>query len=423
MHHFEYKNKILHAEQVPVPKIAKAVGTPVYVYSHATLTRHFKVFDEAFADIPHLICYSMKCNSNLAILRTFAGLGGGIDIVSQGELFRALKAGCDPRKIVFSGVGKTEEEIAFALKKKILMFNVESEQELAAIDRVARKLKKRAPVSLRVNPDIDPKTHPYITTGMKKSKFGIQYEDALEIYRQARAMKGIEVVGVDCHIGSQLTEVQPFIDALRKVVELIRRLQELKLDIRYLDLGGGLGIRYDAETPPSPAEYAAAIKRELAGLDLTLIFEPGRVLMGNAGILVTKLLYTKDRDNKKFYIVDAAMNDLIRPAFYDSYHEILPVQQKARGKTVVDVVGPICESGDFLATDRELPEYEPGELMAVMSAGAYGFSMASNYNTRPRACEVLVKGNKFYVIRKRESYADLVRGESIPAELKKRKSA
>lgn len=423
MHHFEYKNKILHAEQVPVPKIAKAVGTPVYVYSHATLTRHFKVFDEAFADIPHLICYSMKCNSNLAILRTFAGLGGGIDIVSQGELFRALKAGCDPRKIVFSGVGKTEEEIAFALKKKILMFNVESEQELAAIDRVARKLKKRAPVSLRVNPDIDPKTHPYITTGMKKSKFGIQYEDALEIYRQAKAMRGIEVVGVDCHIGSQLTEVQPFIDALRKVVELIRRLQELNLDIRYLDLGGGLGIRYDAETPPSPAEYAAAIKRELAGLDLTLIFEPGRVLMGNAGILVTKLLYTKDRDNKKFYIVDAAMNDLIRPAFYDSYHEILPVQQKARGKTVVDVVGPICESGDFLATDRELPEYVPGELMAVMSAGAYGFSMASNYNTRPRACEVLVKGNKFYVIRKRESYADLVRGESIPAELKKRKSA
>jgi len=423
MHHFEYKNKILHAEQVPVPKIAKAVGTPVYVYSHATLTRHFKVFDEAFADIPHLICYSMKCNSNLAILRTFAGLGGGIDIVSQGELFRALKAGCDPRKIVFSGVGKTEEEIAFALKKKILMFNVESEQELSAIDRVARKLKRRAPVSLRVNPDIDPKTHPYITTGMKKSKFGIQYEDALEIYRRAQTMKGIEVVGVDCHIGSQLTEVQPFIDALRKVVELIRRLQSLKLDIRYLDLGGGLGIRYDAETPPSPAEYAAAIKRELAGLKLTLIFEPGRVLMGNAGILVTKLLYTKDRDNKKFYIVDAAMNDLIRPAFYDSYHEILPVQQRARGKTVVDVVGPICESGDFLATDRELPVYEPGELMAVMSAGAYGFSMASNYNTRPRACEVLVKGNKFYVIRKRESYADLVRGESIPAELKKRKSA
>ncbi len=303
------------------------------------------------------------------------------------------------------------------------MFNVESEQELAAIDRVARKLKRRAPVSLRVNPDIDPKTHPYITTGMKKSKFGIQYEDALDIYRRAKGMKGIEVAGVDCHIGSQLTEVQPFIDALRKVVELIRRLQELKLDIRYLDLGGGLGIRYDAETPPSPAEYAAAIKRELAGLDLTLIFEPGRVLMGNAGILVTKLLYTKDRDNKKFYIVDAAMNDLIRPAFYDSYHEILPVQQKARGKTVVDVVGPICESGDFLATDRELPVYEPGELMAVMSAGAYGFSMASNYNTRPRACEVLVKGNKFYVIRKRESYADLVRGESIPAELKKRKSA
>lgn len=423
MHHFEYKKNILHAEKVPVPKIVKAVGTPVYIYSHATLSRHFQVFDEAFAGIPHLICYSMKCNSNLAILQTFAGLGGGIDIVSQGELYRALKAGCDPRKIVFSGVGKTEEEIAFALKKKILMFNVESEQELAAIDRVARKLKKRAPISLRVNPDIDAKTHPYITTGMKKSKFGIQYEDAVDIYRQAKAMKGIEVVGVDCHIGSQLTELRPFIDALRKVVELIRRLQSLELNIRYLDLGGGLGIRYDDENPPSPAEYAAAIKKELAGIPLTLIFEPGRVLMGNAGILVTKLLYTKDRDNKKFYIVDAAMNDLIRPAFYDSYHEILPVQKKARGKAVVDVVGPICESGDFLATDRELPKYEPGELMAVMSAGAYGFSMASNYNTRPRACEVLVKGNKFFVIRKRESYADLVRGEQIPTELKKRKSA
>ncbi len=423
MHHFEYKKGILHAEQVPIPKIVKAVGTPTYIYSHATLTRHFQVFDQAFADVPHLICYSMKCNSNLAILKTFANLGGGIDIVSQGELYRALKAGCDPRKIVFSGVGKTEQEIAFALKNKILMFNVESEQELQAIDRVARKLKKRAPVSLRVNPDIDPKTHPYITTGMKKSKFGVQYEEAFELYSLAKTMKGVEVVGVDCHIGSQLTEVQPFIDALRKVIELIRRLQSLKLDIRYLDLGGGLGIRYDAETPPSPEQYAQALKRELAGLPLTLIFEPGRVLMGNAGILVTQLLYTKDRDNKQFYIVDAAMNDLIRPAFYDSYHEILPVQEKARKKTVVDVVGPICESGDFLATDRELSEYAPGELMAVMSAGAYGFSMASNYNTRPRACEVLVKGKQFYVIRKREEYSDLIRGEVIPSELKKKKSA
>ncbi|MFO1463498.1 MAG: diaminopimelate decarboxylase [bacterium] len=423
MHHFAYKKGILHAEQVPIPKIVKAVGTPTYIYSHATLTRHFQVFDQAFSDVPHLICYSMKCNSNLAILKTFANLGGGIDIVSQGELYRALKAGCDPRKIVFSGVGKTEAEIAFALKKKILMFNVESEQELHAIDRVARKLKKRAPVSLRVNPDIDPKTHPYITTGMKKSKFGVQYEEAFGLYSRAKAMRGIEVVGVDCHIGSQLTEVKPFIDALRKVIELIRRLQALKLEIRYLDLGGGLGIRYDEENPPSPADYASAIKRELRGLPLTLIFEPGRVLMGNAGILVTQLLYTKDRDNKKFYIVDAAMNDLIRPAFYDSYHEILPVTERPRRKAVVDVVGPICESGDFLATDRELPEYQPGELMAVMSAGAYGFSMASNYNTRPRACEVLVKGNKFFVIRKREAYADLVRGEQIPAELKKKKSA
>jgi diaminopimelate decarboxylase len=423
MHHFQYKNGILHAEGVPIPKIAKATGTPVYVYSLATMTRHFKVFNEAFADAPHLICYSMKCNSNLAILSAFARLGGGIDIVSQGELYRALKAGCDPRKIVFSGVGKTDEEIAYALKKNILMFNVESAQELDAIDRVARKLKKRAPISLRVNPDIDPKTHPYITTGMKKSKFGIQYEEAEPLYDRAAKLKGIEVVGVDCHIGSQLTEVQPFIDALRKILTLVKKLRAKKIDIRYLDLGGGLGIRYDDETPPSPQEYAAALKKELSGLGLTLIFEPGRVLMGNAGILVTELVYTKDRDNKKFYIVDAAMNDLIRPAFYDSYHEIKPVKEQSRGKAVVDVVGPICESGDFLATDREIDEYKPGELMAIMSAGAYGFSMASNYNTRPRACEVLVDGKKFHVIRKRESYEDLIRGEKIPAELKKRKAS
>ncbi|HCU24081.1 MAG TPA: diaminopimelate decarboxylase [Deltaproteobacteria bacterium] len=419
MHHFQYKNNILHAEGVPLPKIAKALGTPAYVYSHATLSRHFQVFDQAFSGIPHLICYSMKCNSNLSLLRIFSELGGGTDIVSGGELYRVLKAGGDPRKVVFSGVGKTEEEIAYALQKKILMFNVESAQELEAIDRVARKMKRRAPIALRVNPNIDPKTHPYITTGMKQSKFGIQYEEALELYARARAMRGIEVVGIDCHIGSQLTEVQPFIDALRKVVDLIRKLERQNLQIRFLDLGGGLGIRYDDELPPSPAEYAEAIRRELKNFNLTLIFEPGRVLMGNAGVLLTRLLYTKDRDDKRFDIVDAAMNDLIRPAFYESYHEILPVAQRSRPQSSVDVVGPICESGDFFAKDRKLPEFEPGELMALMSAGAYGFSMASNYNTRPRACEVLVKGNKYFVIRRRETWADLIRGENIPPELKK----
>ena len=414
MHHFIYKKSELCAENVPLKEIAATVGTPTYIYSYATMERHYRVFDEAFKGFPHLICYSMKCNSNLAVLNVFKDLGSGIDIVSQGELFRALKAGCDPKKIVFSGVGKTKDEIAFALKSNILMFNVESEQELFAIDEVAKKMKRQAPISLRVNPNIDPKTHPYITTGMKKSKFGIQIEDALRIYRAAKKMKGIKVVGIDCHIGSQLTQVRPFVDALKKVVALIHQLKKLGLEIQYLDLGGGLGIRYDDEIPPTPVEYAKALKNELTGLKLTLIFEPGRVLMGNAGILLTRTLYRKDRDNKKFIIVDAAMNDLIRPAFYDSYHEILPVLRKPRKKAKVDVVGPVCESGDFLAQGRNLPLVAPGELMAVMSAGAYGFSMASNYNTRPRACEVLVKGNKFFVIRKRESYDDLIRGEIIP---------
>ena len=421
MHYFQYKSQQLYAEEVPVKKIIQSVGSPTYIYSYKTLKRHFEVFQSALGDMPHLICYSMKCNSNIGILKAFAGLGSGIDIVSQGELFRALKAGVSPKKVVFSGVGKTEEEIAFALKKKILMFNVESEQELYAIDKVARKLKVKAPISLRVNPDIDPKTHPYITTGMKKSKFGIQIEEALRIYRDAAKLKGIEVVGVDCHIGSQLTQVQPFVDAVKKVVALIGQLQSAGLPIRYLDLGGGLGIRYDAENPPSPQEYVEALRHEIAGLGLTLILEPGRVMMGNAGILVTKLLYTKDRDNKKFFIIDAAMNDLIRPAFYESYHQILPVAEKSRKKVKVDVVGPVCETGDFFATDRELPAMESGELMAVMSAGAYGFAMSSNYNSRPRVAEVLVDGKQFHVIREREKLSDLIRGERIPNFLRKKK--
>lgn len=413
MHHFSYKSGELFVEEVAVRKIAAALGTPTYIYSHATMARHYRIFDEAFRDIPHLICYSMKCNSNIAILKVFKDLGGGIDIVSRGELFRALKAGCDPKKIVFSGVGKTKDEIGEALENGILMFNVESEQELHAINEVAITHACRAPVALRVNPNINPKTHPYITTGMKKSKFGIQIEDALRIYKSAGKMRGVEILGVDCHIGSQLTQVRPFVDALKKVVTLISELRKAGIAIRYLDLGGGLGIRYNDELPPSPAEYAKAMKKELKGLDLTLIFEPGRVMMGNAGILVTEVLYRKDRDNKKFLIVDAAMNDLIRPSFYDSYHDMIPVVKKRRTHAKVDVVGPVCESGDFLALNRKLPLLAPGELLAVMSAGAYGFSMASNYNSRPRACEVLVQGKKFYVIRKRETLEDLILGEKL----------
>lgn len=417
MKFFEYRNHKLFVEQVPVQKIIDQLGSPIYIYSHGALVHQFESYAKALKGMDHLICYSMKCNSNLAILKSFLNLGSGIDIVSQGELFRALKAGADPKKIVFSGVGKTEEEMAYALKKKILMFNVESEQELLTLNRVAKKMKCRAPIALRINPNIDPKTHPYITTGMKKSKFGIQYEDAMAAYEEAASLEAIEILGIDCHIGSQLTEVSPFVDALRKVLELLDRLQEKGIPIRYLDLGGGLGIRYEKESPPSPQKYIQALKKELRGRDLTLIFEPGRSLMGNAGILATQVLYTKDRDNKRFLIVDAAMNDLIRPAFYDSYHEILPVHKRTRAKQVVDVVGPVCETGDFLATSRSLPRMEPGESLAVLSAGAYGFTMASNYNTRPKACEVLVKGRQFHVIRERETLKDLIKGEKIPKAL------
>jgi diaminopimelate decarboxylase len=418
MNFFSYRKDILHVEGVPLPKIIQGVGTPTYVYSYGAMQSHFREYQKALEGLKHLICFSMKCNSNLAILRAFTRLGSGIDIVSQGELFRALKAGASPKKIVFSGVGKTEAEMAFALKKNILMFNVESEDELEALQRVAKKLGKTAPVALRVNPNIDPKTHPYITTGMKKSKFGIQYEDAMEVYRHARRLKNIKIVGIDCHIGSQLTEVDPFVDALQRVLRLVDQLRAEGTRIMYLDLGGGLGIRYEKETPPSPEQYARALRKELKNRDFNLIFEPGRSLMGNAGILLSQVLYTKDRDYKRFLIVDAAMNDLIRPAFYQSYHEILPVRRAQRRLEKVDVVGPVCESGDFLATDRRLPQLKAGEALAVMSAGAYGFSMASNYNTRPRACEVLVKGNKYFTIRRRENYPDLVRGENIPSFLK-----
>jgi diaminopimelate decarboxylase len=422
MNHFEYRDGELFAEQVPVKRIAREVGTPAYIYSLATLRRHYRVFDQAFAKVPHLVCFSVKSNSNLAVLRTFAKEGGGFDIVSGGELFRALKAGGDPRKIVFSGVGKKKEEIEYALNTGILMFNVESEQELTFIDQVGRGLGKRAPISLRVNPDVDPKTHPYISTGMKKSKFGIEITRSAELYKKALSLKNLEVIGVDCHIGSQLTSVGPFVDALSRVREYLDRvlvgyLRKEGANIRYLDLGGGLGIQYKDEEPPRPEEYAAALIQGLEGLDVTLILEPGRVIVGNAGILVTEVLYLKETEEKNFVVVDGGMNDLIRPALYGSYQAIRPVLDKKAGTIVADVVGPICESGDFFAKDREIPRPEPGDLLAVMSAGAYGFTMASNYNSHPRPPEVLVDGDKFYVVRQRETLDDLIRGETIPPAL------
>ena len=422
MHHFEYRNGEMFAEAVPLKKIAKEVGTPAYVYSLATLKRHFRVFDQAFAAVPHIVCFSVKANSNIALLKAFAKEGSGFDIVSGGELFRALKAGGDPQKIVFSGVGKKREEIEYALDSGILMFNVESEQELVALNEIAAGAGTMAPISLRVNPDVDPQTHPYISTGMKKSKFGVDIKKSLETYRKAVALPNVDVVGVDCHIGSQLTSVTPFVDALAKVREYLERvlvgeMRKEGTQIRYLDLGGGLGINYHDETPPSPDEYAKAIIEGLEGLDVTLILEPGRVIVGNAGILVTEVQYLKETDTKKFVIVDGGMNDLIRPALYGSYQAIQPVAENNAENIVADVVGPICESGDFFAKDREIARPKRGDLLAVMSAGAYGFTMASNYNSHPKPPEILVDGDKYYVIRSRETLDDLIRGETIPAAL------
>jgi diaminopimelate decarboxylase len=422
MNHFQYRNREMFAEEVPLKRIAQEVGTPAYIYSLATLKRHYRVFDEAFAKVPHIVCFSVKANSNLALLRTFAKQGSGFDIVSGGELFRALKAGGDPKKIVFSGVGKKKEEIEYALATGILMFNVESEEELVALDGIAAGIGKKAPISLRVNPDVDPQTHPYISTGMKKAKFGVDIKRSLEMYKKAVSLSSIDVVGVDCHIGSQLTSVTPFVDALAKVREYLDRVLagEMKKEgaqIRYLDLGGGLGINYHDETPPLPEEYANSVVQGLEGLNITLILEPGRVIVGNAGILLTEVQYIKETETKKFVIVDGGMNDLIRPALYGSYQAVQPVVENSGEKILADVVGPICESGDFFAKDREIARPKRGDLLAVMSAGAYGFTMASNYNSHPKPPEVLVDGDKYYVVRKRESLEDLINGEMIPASL------
>ena len=414
MHLFKYRSGELYAEDVSVKKLAERYGTPLYIYSYGTLLRHFNAYDEAFNGYPHVICFAVKANPNTAILRLFAKNGGGADIVSGGELYVALNAGIPSNKIVYAGVGKTKEEIRFALRSKILMFNVESGDELREIDSVAGAMKMKAPVALRINPDIDPQTHPYISTGLKKHKFGIPIEEALEYYRIASRLKNTKVIGVHKHIGSQITKVSPFVDALKRILRLIDDLSAQGVAIQCLDIGGGLGISYKDEEPPVPDELAKRLIPLLEGRKLTLIMEPGRSLVGNAGILVTKTLYLKEGTDKEFVIVDAGMNDLIRPSLYDAYHHIDSVVRKKRGKILGDVVGPICESGDFLAKERELSRVKQGEYLAVMSAGAYGFSMSSNYNSRPRAAEVLVKGKEHVLIRKRETYEDLSRNELMP---------
>jgi diaminopimelate decarboxylase len=418
MHDFKYHHGQLYCEGVPIRKIGEEVGTPFYLYSHRTVLQHFRTFDSAFSAIPHLTCFALKANSNLALLKIFAREGAGADVVSGGEIYRAFKAGIPADRIVFAGVGKTREEIEFALRSGILMLNVESSPELDLIDRVARELGTQAQVALRINPNVDSQTHPYISTGLKKNKFGIDISRAVEEYQTAVGMRNIRVIGVHQHIGSQITEVAPFVDSLTRIAELIRTLRECGIPIQYLDVGGGLGITYHDEDPPSPAAFARALIEVVKDLGSTIVLEPGRVIVGNAGILVTQVLYLKRGPQKNFVIVDAGMNDLIRPSLYGSYHSILPVMEKGEeGGLIADVVGPICESGDFLAKDRKLPPLDQGELLAVMSAGAYGFAMSSTYNSRPRVPEVLVRGDEWHILRERETWEDLIRGERIPSFL------
>ncbi|MFN3921038.1 MAG: diaminopimelate decarboxylase [Caldimicrobium sp.] len=414
MHYFIYHAGELFCEEVPVREIVKRFGTPLYIYSAKTIRRHFRVFDSAFNGINHLTCYSVKANSNLGILALLRQEGAGADVVSLGELKRALRAGIPSQKIVFSGVGKTSEEMEFALHAGILMFNVESAEELEVLGEIAKKLKIKAPFALRVNPNVDPKTHPYISTGLRKNKFGIPEEEVISLYLKAKENPYLLPIGLDAHIGSQLTEISPFVDAVRRLKELWRELNSRDFELKYLDLGGGLGIVYEAEEPPLPEEYSKSIVEELKDLPITLILEPGRVIVGNAGILVTKVLYTKSNKEKNFVIVDAGMNDLIRPAFYQAYHKIIPLEDRGEEEIIADIVGPICESGDFLAKERKISKVKRGDYLVVMSAGAYGFVMSSNYNSRPRAAEVLVDGNQVFLIRKRETIEDLFALESIP---------
>lgn len=412
--YFQFRNNVLYAEDVPLDHLADKLGTPLYVYSRAALKAAWESYRNAVGQHPVLVCYGMKANSNLAVLKEFARLGAGFDIVSGGELKRALAAGADPSRIVFSGVGKQAWEMRAALAARVKCFNVESEAELRRLSEIAQDMGLRAPVSLRVNPDVDAQTHPYISTGLKENKFGIAIESALDVYRSAQSLPGLDIVGVDCHIGSQLTDISPYFDALEKLLDLIEKLDQAGIKIAHLDLGGGLGIRYTDETPPSPQALLDRVFERLNARGfghLHLVLEPGRSLVGNAGVLLTRVQYLKHAEARNFAIVDAAMNDLLRPALYEAFHGVRPVRPRAGDETVYDIVGPVCESADWLAKQRMLA-IEQGDLLAVESAGAYSMAMASNYNARPRAAEAMVDGDKYYVVRQRETLDDLLKGES-----------
>lgn len=417
MDDFIYRDDELFCEDLRVSDIAEKLGTPFYLYSKHTLVNHYKVLDEAFSGIPHLICYSVKANSNVALLKILANEGSGADIVSGGELFRALKSGIDPQKIVYAGVGKTAEEIEYALEQGILMFNVESSQEMRLVNDVAERMGKRAQVAIRVNPDIDPGTHPHIATGLRESKFGIPLNQAMAEYEVAKRLSAIDPVGIHQHIGSQILDPGPFEESIKKIAHLANSLKVLGFDIRYINIGGGFGIQYTDENAPSPDQLSNVIVPIISKSGCALILEIGRMIAGNAGILVTKVLYNKKTEDKQFIVVDAAMNDIMRPALYQAEHHITPLKKDTGAReVVVDVVGPICESVDFLARDRPMPEVEQGDLLALFTAGAYGFSMSSNYNSRLRVPEILVSGHKAYVIRRRETHEDLVHWEAIPKD-------
>jgi diaminopimelate decarboxylase len=413
MDYFNYRNGILYAEDVSLIALADTYGTPCYVYSRATLERHWYAFDKTLQNRPHLICYAVKANSNLAVLNILARLGSGFDIVSGGELERVLRAGGQADKIVFSGVGKTVAEMRRALEVGIRCFNIESEAELQRLNQVAGEMGKKAPISLRVNPDVDAKTHPYISTGLKKNKFGIDVNIATEIYTEAAALPNLKIVGIDCHIGSQLTEITPFVDALQRVLKLVKTLTPLGIELQHIDIGGGLGVRYHDETPPEPEQYVQALNQVLGNSPHEIILEPGRAIVGNAGILLTKVEYLKKTAEKHFAIVDAAMNDLMRPAIYHAWQDILPVQPRQNEPVqCYDIVGPICESGDFLGKNRDLA-LRDGDLLVVRTSGAYGFTMSSNYNTRPRSAELMVDGERVTLVRQRETIDDLLALENL----------
>lgn len=416
MDYFTYHNGELSCEQIALSDLAQQYGTPLFVYSRATIERHYRAFEQALADRPHLVCYAVKANSNLAVLNVLARLGSGFDIVSGGELQRVLRAGGDASKVIFSGVGKQPEEMALALQAGIRCFNIESEAEIMTLNRVAADLGKTARISFRVNPDVDAKTHPYISTGLKENKFGINIDEAERIYLHAQQQSHLEVVGIDCHIGSQLTELSPFVDALERLLNLIQRLDTRGIHIRHLDLGGGLGVRYKDENPPLPSEWASALNKQLSSYDGEVIIEPGRAIVANAGILLTRVNVLKNNEHKNFAVVDAAMNDLLRPSLYGAWQQIIPVKQQVTTSPAdYDVVGPICETGDFLGKNREL-SIDTGDLLAVRSCGAYGFSMSSNYNSRMRAAEVMVDGDQHHLVRARETFEDLIRGEALLPE-------